>query len=331
MNNSTVSIIIPCYNGERFINRCVDSLLSQTYRNLEVIIINDGSKDKSEKFIKLRENELREEGIRFIYINQKNRGPGGAINTGLKYVSGEYLTLLDVDDYIMPKSIELRVDFLEKNNDYDIVRANGYYVTENNLEDKSRLFVINDSEKNNENIFDDLIQAKTNNWAGSYMIRTNKLFDFYKDRNIFESRYGQNLQLLLPVAYKGKSGFIDEPMVKYIRQEESLSQLNGDMDFDIKNMLGYKEIRRHMVDILLIDDEKKKYLDMIEITYSRYFMNLAVEYKNKSLLEKNYKDLKEYNVQTIDDKIIYYKAKNKYICIILRIIRKLTFKRGSND
>lgn len=331
MNNSTVSIIIPCYNGERFVNRCIDSLLSQTYKNLEVIIINDGSKDKSEELIKLREHEFRNKNIRFVYVYQENRGLGGAINTGLKFVSGKYLTLLDIDDYIMPKSIEVKVNFLEKNDDYDIVRTNGYYVTENNLEDKSRLFVINDSEKNNKNIFDDLIQAKTNNWAGSYMIRTNKLFEFYKDRNIFESRYGQNLQLLLPVAYNGKSGFIDEPMMKYIRQEESLSQIKGNMDFDIKNMLGYKAIRQYMVDILLIGDEKKKYLDIIEITYSRYFMNLAIQYKNESLLERSYKNLEEYNSITIDDKITYYKIKNKLIYIILRIIRKLTFKRGVND
>lgn len=326
-----VSIIIPCYNGEKFINRCIDSLLSQTYKSLEVIIVNDGSKDKSEELIKLRYHEFRKKNIRFIYVCQENRGLGGAINTGLKFVSGKYLTLLDIDDYIMPESIEVKVNFLEKNDDYDIVRTNGYYVTENNLEDKSRRFVVNDIEKNNKNIFDDLIQAKTNNWAGSYMIRTNKLFEFYKDRNIFESRYGQNLQLLLPVAYNGKAGFIDEPMMKYIRQEESLSQLNGNMDFDIKNMLGYKDIRKHMVNILLTGDEKKKYLDIIEITYSRYFMNLAIQYKNESLLERGYKNLEKYNSIKIDDKIIYYKIKNKLIYFILRIIRKLTFKRESND
>lgn len=331
MKNNIVSIIIPCYNGAKFINRCFDSLLSQTYKNLEVIIVNDGSKDKSEELIKLREHEFANKNIRFVYVYQENRGLGGAINTGLKYVSGKYLTLLDIDDYIMPESIEVKVNFLEKNNDYDIVRTNGYYVTENNLEDKSRLFVINDSEKNNKNIFDDLIQAKTNNWAGSYMIRTNKLFEFYKDRDIFESRYGQNLQLLLPVAYNGKSGFIDEPMMKYIRQEESLSQIKGNMDFDIKNMLGYKEIRKYMINILLTGDEKKKYLDMIEITYFRYFMNLAIQYKNEVLLERSYKNLEDYNSITIDDKITYYKIKNKLIYIILRIIRKLTFKRVAND
>ena len=120
-------------------------------------------------------------------------------------------------------------------------------------------------------------------------------------------------------------------MMKYIRQEESLSQLKGNMDFDIKNMLGYKDIRKHMVNILLTGDEKKKYLDIIEITYSRYFMNLAIQYKNESLLERSYKNLEKYNSIKIDDKIIYYKIKNKLIYLILRIIRKLTFKREAND
>ena len=103
------------------------------------------------------------------------------------------------------------------------------------------------------------------------------------------------------------------------------------MDLDIKNMLGYKEIRKYMINTLLTGDEKKKYLDMIEINYSRYFMNLAIQYKNEALLEKSYKILQEYNAQTIDDKIVYYEVKNKNIYMLLRIIRKLTFKRGSND
>lgn len=319
-----VSIIIPCYNGEKFIERCFNSILNQTYKDLEVIVINDGSKDKSEDIINSFLEEFNRLNMKLVYVYQENRGAGGAINTGLKYVTGRYLTLLDIDDYIMPESIELKVKFLDKNIDFDIVRTNGYYVNECDLDNKNNLFIVDDIEKKNTNIFDDLIEAKTNNWAGSYMVRSDKLFNFYKDRNIYESRYGQNLQILLPIAYNGKSGFIDKPLMKYIRQESSLSQSTRNVEFDIKNMLGYKSIRVYMLNLIIESkEEHQRYLDIIEINYARCFMNLAIEYSNLDLLEKNYNILKNLKAITIEDKITYYNFKNKIIGVLYRVIRKI--------
>lgn len=318
-----VSIIIPCFNGEKFINRCFSSIINQTYKKLEVIIINDGSIDRSEEIIKKEKSKFDDENIKFIYVYQENRGLSGAINTGLKQVTGKYITLLDIDDYIMPDSIKEKVEFLEKNQDYDIVRTNGYYVREKNINDKRSLFVTNEAEKINIYIFDDLIKAKTNNWAGSYMVRSSKLFEFYKDRNIYESIYGQNLQLLLPLAYRGKSGFIDKPLMKYIKQEYSLSQLKGDINLEIRNLLGYKEIRKYMVNIILSGKELSKYLGIIEVTYARYFMNLAFYKKDINLLKENYQLLRKYKSNTIEDKILYYNTTNKVLCLFFRIIKKL--------
>lgn len=318
-----VSIVIPCFNGEKFINRCFNSILNQSYNNIEVILVNDGSVDKSEEIIKLERLKFKEKNIKFKYIYQQNKGAGGAINSGLKYVTGEYLTLLDIDDYLMPNSIEEKVRFLEDNKEYDIVRTNGYYVSEENLNNETNLFVVNDDEKNNIHIFDDLIEAKTNNWAGSYMLRSSKLFEFYKDRNIYESKYGQNLQLLLPLAYKGKSGFIDKPLMKYIRQENSLSQLKGDFNLEVKNLLGYKQIRKHMLNIILLDDELNKYLERLEIVYAKYLMNLAFYKKDIKLLKENYIMLKKYKANDIEYKILYYNATNKILCLFFRVMRKV--------
>ncbi|EKY29013.1 glycosyltransferase family A protein [Clostridium celatum] len=318
-----VSIVIPCFNGEKFINRCFNSILNQSYNNIEVILVNDGSVDKSEEIIKLERLKFKEKNIKFKYIYQQNKGAGGAINSGLKHVTGKYLTLLDIDDYLMPNSIEEKVRFLEDNKEYDIVRTNGYYVSEENLNNETNLFVVNDDEKNNIYIFDDLIEAKTNNWAGSYMLRSSKLFEFYKDRNIYESKYGQNLQLLLPLAYKGKSGFIDKPLMKYIRQENSLSQLKGDFNLEVKNLLGYKQIRKHMLNIILSDDELNKYLERLEIVYAKYLMNLAFYKKDIKLLKENYIMLKKYKANDIEYKILYYNATNKILCLFFRVMRKV--------
>lgn len=318
-----VSIIVPCYNGEKFIERCFNSILNQTYKNIEVIIVNDGSIDKSEEIILGYKEIFEENNIILRYIYKQNGGPSTAINEGLKYVRGEYLTLLDIDDYIMKESIELKVKFLNSHPDYDMVRTNGYYVTENNLDDKSNLFVINENEKSNIYIFNDLIEAKTNNWAGSYMVRTEKLFEFYKDKSIYESKHGQNLQILLPIAYKGKSGFIDIPLMKYIRQENSLSKPINNFKKEVENIIGYKEIRLKMIDLIVDKKEKGKYIKLIEVKCARNIMDLAYIKNDKEIMYENYNILKQLDSATLEDRILYYGVKNKFIQYLLRIYRKL--------
>lgn len=317
-----VSIIVPCYNGEKFIKRCFNSILNQSYKKIQLIIVNDGSTDNSEIIILEYKDKFIENGIEFEYLYKENGGPSSAINEGLKLVEGKYLTLLDIDDYIMEKSIELKVNFLEENNDYDIVRTNGYYVTEDNLEQKENLFIVNQEEKDNIRIFDDLISGKTNNWAGSYMLRSNKLFDFYKDRNIYESRFGQNLQVLLPLAYIGKSGFIDIPLMKYIKQKASLSQVNN-LENQINNLLGYKDIRLQMVDLIVDKYEKNNYIKLIESNYARLIMELAVFNKCKEKADENYNILKSIDSVTLEDKVLYFRLKDKGIYYILRVYKKI--------
>ncbi|MGL5568830.1 MAG: glycosyltransferase family A protein [Cetobacterium sp.] len=319
-----VSLIIPCFNGEKFIERCLESILNQTYKNLEIIIINDGSYDDSEKKIKKYIKKFVQKNIKIIYIYQKNLGVAEAINKGLKVVSGKYLSLLDIDDYLMPNSVELKVKFLEENLEYDLVRTNGYYVDESDLDNNTNLFITNLEEKKNIYIFEDLLYAKTNNWAGSYLVRVDKLFSFYKDRKIYASRYGQNLQILLPLSKNGKSGFIDIPLMKYIKQDKSLSSSLGDMEIQ-KNFLGYKDIRKYMINLIFKNNynEKQKYLYELEVNYARYFIYLGVIYKNRYLLEENYKKLKKYKAIKIEDRIEYYSVKNKVLYLILMAFKKI--------
>lgn len=317
-----VSIIVPCYNGKKFIKRCFNSILDQSYNDIQLIIVNDGSTDNSENIILDYEDKFIEKDIKFEYLYKENGGPSSAINEGLKLVKGKYLTLLDIDDYIMKESIELKVDFLEKNNDYDIVRTNGYYVTEDNLEKEEKLFIVNQKEKENIYIFDDLITAKTNNWAGSYMVRSNKLFEFYKDRNIYESRYGQNLQILLPLAYRGKSGFIDIPLMKYIKQEESLSQVKT-LESQINNLLGYKDIRLQLVNEIVDKNEKENYVKVIESNYARLIMELAVFNKIKEKANESYNILKALDDIKLEDNILYFRLENKMVHYILRLYKKI--------
>ena len=96
-----LSVIIPVYNCELQINRCIESIINQTYKNIEIIIVDDGSKDQSGKLC----DQLKENDNRIIVIHQKNCGVSEARNTGLKVCSGDLITFVDADDYLIDRNI----------------------------------------------------------------------------------------------------------------------------------------------------------------------------------------------------------------------------------
>lgn len=91
-----ISVIVPVYKAERYLERCLDSLLAQTHRNLEILLIDDGSPDRSGAIC----DEYAARDSRVTVIHQENGGPSAARNAGLAHVSGEYVTFVDSDDYI---------------------------------------------------------------------------------------------------------------------------------------------------------------------------------------------------------------------------------------
>lgn len=107
-----VSIILPVYNVERYLPTCLDSVTSQTYKNIEIICVDDSSPDNSTQIIK---NYMAKDS-RIKLITQKNTGLSGARNTGLKEADGEYVMFLDSDDWIDPKTCETAVDEIKKEN-----------------------------------------------------------------------------------------------------------------------------------------------------------------------------------------------------------------------
>ena len=102
MNLPLISIVVPVYNVEAYIEHCIHNILSQTYRNLEIIIVNDGSPDDSIKIAK----ELTKDDPRFIYIDKENGGQSDARNAGLDIATGDYIFFCDPDDFMFEKSIE---------------------------------------------------------------------------------------------------------------------------------------------------------------------------------------------------------------------------------
>lgn len=103
--SSKVSIIIPVYNVENYIRQCIDSVLAQTFKNLEIILVDDGSPDESGKIL----DHYANKDNRICVIHKKNGGVSAARNDGLEICSGEYVYLMDSDDYIEPDAIECMV------------------------------------------------------------------------------------------------------------------------------------------------------------------------------------------------------------------------------
>ena len=104
-NNPLVSVIIPVYNAEKYLACTVESVLAQTYRNIEILLINDGSTDNSEKIIR----DFASHDTRIISKTTMNQGPSKARLTGISLAKGEYVHFLDSDDLMVPDAIERSV------------------------------------------------------------------------------------------------------------------------------------------------------------------------------------------------------------------------------
>lgn len=109
MENPKVSIVIPVYNTEKYLQRCIDSLLAQTYKNIEFIFVDDGSKDNSFSILEKAEKQDR----RIIIMQQDNGGPSKARNTGIKNCTGKYIMFCDSDDTVTVDWCELLVKAIE--------------------------------------------------------------------------------------------------------------------------------------------------------------------------------------------------------------------------
>lgn len=119
LNDKKVSVIVPCYNVESYLSKCIESILNQTYKNIEIICINDGSKDNTLSLLKKYQSDDK----RIVLINKKNAGVSAARNDGLKKATGDYVLFVDSDDYIDEKMVEiLLTKSLE--NDADIIKCN---------------------------------------------------------------------------------------------------------------------------------------------------------------------------------------------------------------
>lgn len=317
-NTPLVSIITPCYNMEKKIIKYLDSILNQTYKNIELILVDDGSTDRTSEIIAEYKERFIDRGISVHYIFKENGGAASAVRKGLDYVNGKYIMWPDADDILMPEAVKKNVAFLECNPQYAFVRTNAYVIDENNFEDRSRLIVKHKNIKRHR-IYNECIRFMTYYCPGCYMVRWSDFLEANPDKYIFPTKFGQNIQMLLPIAYKYECGYIDEPLYGYIIYNDSHSRLGGKRTYERKMNYSYniEEILLNTMKHIGVSNSKdyKKVQDDFCIRR----MKTAYDNGNKSDKAKEYRALsfkKKFNPVLL---MLRFTEKNKLADFLFRV------------
>lgn len=213
-----ITVVVPVYNVENYLRKCLDSIIAQTYKNIEIIVVNDGSTDTSGEICK----EFAEIDHRIIYIEQENAGLSAARNTGLENMSGDYVTFVDSDDWIELDYVET---LYKKITQYQADIAVGNYYSFNESEGMFYFHILGDSyyEKvyDNISIFENLYESQEmKNFA--LISAWGKL---YKAR-LFE-------QLRFDVGKLGEDGYLNQKI--YLLAEKIVYIHKGIYSYRIRN------------------------------------------------------------------------------------------------
>ena len=340
MKKIMISVIIPCYNGEKYIQKCLNSIFFQAYKNLEIIIVNDGSTDSSENIILENQSKFEKKGFRYVYVKKQNGGLGSAINLGLKKVTGDYFTWCDDDNFFHKDYFVKHINFLKQNKDCKILRCDRYDISESdvNYVHKKKDFVkISDTNTNiyDKKLFMNAILEK-NFHFGCALIKTTAFDEIIKDREIYESRLGQNWQLLLPVLYKYDAYYINEALFYYTYRSDSLSnEYYNSKDGRIYAMNNeHKNILLNTIKKIEIPKIEKDYL--MKLINQKYIIKNLEEAKllnNKieiDMFEREYlKDVLYDNIYNVEiEKVL---AKRPLISIIIPVYNGSNYMKEAID
>lgn len=214
-----ISVIIPVYNGEKYIDNCLRSVLSQKNADFEVILVNDGSTDRTDELCR----KWRKKYANLIYFTQNNQGQGSARNYGVTHARGQWLVFLDADDEMCPDAMEAMEKAVSDN--LDIVFFEFFQRRKGDMSDHPVKFTEETEDKKQ-------MMRMMSTFLWDKMFR----LDFWKQERIdLENMYGEDLKAVyLLMAKCGKFGLIRKPLIRHYEREDNLSS-------DPKKVMGITE------------------------------------------------------------------------------------------
>ena len=262
-----ISIIVPIYNVAQYLSKCVDSVLLQSYKDLEILLVDDGSTDKCPSIC----DEYTKKDDRITVIHKTNGGLSDARNAGIKIAHGEWIFFLDADDWVEQNAIETLYCFAREN-DCDIVQGNFYYAYKDYLlyrfesSMESRNHILNRNEAMKELVVNE--RVKNFAWGKLYKASIVKNFVFPVGK-YFEDSYWQHL-----IFHQiDKYGIVDDPIYFYRQREDSISGKPTDRYDDL--IEGY----RCRLDF--IDNYYPQYADLMRKMYQKIY---ELKYPKQDLL-----------------------------------------------
>jgi glycosyltransferase involved in cell wall biosynthesis len=305
MEEKKISVIIPVYNTEQYLKRCLDSIKENTYQYLEIICINDGSTDNSLEILE----QYQKDDSRFIIIDQKNSGVSKARNNGLEKATGDYIAFIDSDDWINPKYFEKLIRCAEENNAELVIchyREYEKFCKQKEIEDEIKI-----SNIKAEQFFGQSVSSwmRAYVWGKLYSKEIIKEKKFATDLSVMEDNLF-NIDVVA-ASLHGKITIIKQPLYYRINREESLSKsLDGEEWIDLS--ITFVEKVLNIVDntneaskkFLLYESFKKS----LRLRYHVMFYPKGSKVKKlaSNVLEKIYLKIKELNNITWKEKIYYY-------------------------
>ncbi len=230
--NSLVSIIIPAYNAEEYIRESVESALAQTYSPVEVIIVDDGSKDGTKKIL-----EPYIGSGKIVYIFQQNKGLAASRNAGIKIAKGEFIAFLDADDAFLPEKVAEQVHALEAHPDFGVCYSDLIHMSE----EEPRTFYHHTYQYPSGDVFGELLKRQFINPL-TVMARR-EIFEKY---GVFDEslRRSEDWDLWLRLARAGvKFLYLDKPLAHYrVRKDGNLSSLASEPEMKEKNLFLFSRL-----------------------------------------------------------------------------------------
>ena len=265
MGNPMVSIIVPVYNGEKSIERCLRSIQNQSYTNIEVIVVNDGSTDHTEKVIK----KYVEEDARFHYIKKDNTGVSDSRNIGMASAKGEYFQFVDGDDWLVKRATEEFVRTAQLY-DCDMVISDFYRVCGRKIMVKGHIDmgpVITRTK-----FAEYMMKAPANFYYG---VLWNKFFkaDIIRKFSLvcdtdldWCEDFRFNLEYL---QYVGNVGVIDRPLNNYVQTKGSLVDTQaGSLQLTIKTKRKLFDYYKELYQALDLYEENKLKIQMFYLSFA---------------------------------------------------------------